>query len=405
MATQEQQTDQTTETERVAREYFGEAEHGVTDHQERHYAPDAVVTVQGVFADGTREDVKDMFRGIRGAFPDFAFEILDITAQEDRAAVRWHMTGTFAGPEPYAGYAPTGGRLDLQGVDCIRVAGGKIVENNAYTDNTTVGRQLGLMPPAGSPVEERMTRAINAKTGVARRVGAGAPEQIADGVWVLRGGFPLRTMNVYFVQDGAGVLMFDAGIKAMTNAIAAAAASLGGLTRVVLGHAHEDHRGAAPGLGVDVLCHAADRADAEGDGGRHYMDLSKLNPVHRRTFPVLLSHWDGGPVQIAGTVAEGDDVAGFEVVHLPGHAPGLIALWRESDRLALASDTFYTLDPLTGRKGQARVPHPAFNQDTEQARASIRKLAALAPATAWAGHADPLTGDVAAQLERAASTT
>jgi hypothetical protein len=51
------------------------------------------------------------------------------------------------------------------------------------------------------------------------------------------------------------------------------------------------------------------------------------------------------------------------------------------------------------------VPHAAFNADTEQARASIRKLAALEPATAWAGHVDPLTGDVRAQLEQAAATT
>jgi hypothetical protein len=45
------------------------------------------------------------------------------------------------------------------------------------------------------------------------------------------------------------------------------------------------------------------------------------------------------------------------------------------------------------------VPHPAYNQDTEQARASLLKLAALEPATAWPGHADPVTGDVRAQLE------
>jgi hypothetical protein len=46
-----------------------------------------------------------------------------------------------------------------------------------------------------------------------------------------------------------------------------------------------------------------------------------------------------------------------------------------------------------------------FNLDTEQARASIRKLAALEPAAAWSGHAVPVTGDVRAQLERAASET
>jgi glyoxylase-like metal-dependent hydrolase (beta-lactamase superfamily II) len=117
----------------------------------------------------------------------------------------------------------------------------------------------------------------------------------------------------------------------------------------------------------------------------------------------LIATWDGGPVQIAGTVNEGDHIARFEVVHLPGHAPGLIGRFRESDRLALSSDTIYTLDPQSGRKEPAHVPHPAFNQDTEQALASIRKLAALDPATVWAGHADPVTGDFRAQLEHAAT--
>jgi glyoxylase-like metal-dependent hydrolase (beta-lactamase superfamily II) len=191
----------------------------------------------------------------------------------------------------------------------------------------------------------------------------------------------------------------------MTNAVAAAGASMGGITRVILAHAHADHRGVAPGLGAPVFCHPADRADAEGDGGAHYFDLSKLNVAGRLIYPRLLAAWDGGPVKIAGTVEEDDEIAGFRVVHLPGHAPGLIGLWRESDRLALASDCFYTLDPQTGRKGHPRVPHAAFHADTEQARASIRKLAALEPATAWAGHADPLTGDVRAQLEQAAATT
>jgi hydroxyacylglutathione hydrolase len=121
--------------------------------------------------------------------------------------------------------------------------------------------------------------------------------------------------------------------------------------------------------------------------------------------PLMLKMWDGGPVEIAGTVSEGDDVAGFEVIHLPGHAPGQIGLWRASDRLALVSDCFYTLDINTGRPGHPRLPHRAFNQDTEQAQASMLKLAALEPAAAWPGHAGPLTGDVRAQLEHAVETT
>jgi len=178
---------------------------------------------------------------------------------------------------------------------------------------------------------------------------------------------------------------------------------LGGIKRLVLGHAHPDHRGIAAGLGVPVFCHEADRADAEGDGGVHYMHLDRLNRLGRRAYPHLLRLWDGGPTEIAGTVAEGDDVAGFEVVHLPGHAPGMIALWRAEDRLALTSDAFYLLDPQTGRPKPPMVAHEAFNFDTDQARASLRKLAALDPAVCWPGHVGPLEGDVRAQLERAAS--
>src|SRR3954464_12748897 len=101
---------------------------------------------------------------------------------------------------------------------------------------------------------------------------AAAPEPVADGVWVVRGGFPARTMNVYLVRDGDGVLVFDAGIVQMAPAVAAAGAQLGGITRVVLGHGHADHRGVAPALGVPVHCHPAEKADAEGDGGMHYFD-------------------------------------------------------------------------------------------------------------------------------------
>ncbi|HEU4658297.1 MAG TPA: ester cyclase [Capillimicrobium sp.] len=354
------------------------------------------------------DGIRAYFAELFGAFPDARFDELSCTAEADRCTIRSRLTGTFAGPGTFTGLEPNGARIDLEVVDCFVVADGLIARNDAYVDGMTVGRQLGVLPPADSPTERRMTKAVNLKTRLAGSA-VGDPEPVAEGVWVVRGGFPAKTMNVYLVRDGDGVLVFDGGIEAMGRGVAKAAARMGGITRIVLGHAHADHRGIAAGLharlGVPVWCHPADRADAEGDGGCHYFDFSKLNPVGKRAFPRLLRLWDGGPVPIAGTVEEGDEVAGFRVIHLPGHAPGLIGLWRESDRLALVSDCFYTLDPQTGRHGPPRVPHAAFNLDTEQARASIRKLAAMEPAAAWPGHADPVTGDVRTQLEQAAATT
>jgi hydroxyacylglutathione hydrolase len=223
-------------------------------------------------------------------------------------------------------------------------------------------------------------------------------DEVADGVWRVRGGFPIR-VNVFLIADGDGVTLFDSGIQQMSDAVRRAAAEIGPIKRIVLGNSHADHRGGAPSLGAPVLCHPDERADAEGDGGWHYFDFNRLfllgRPLARRT----VRSWDAGPVRVSDTLADGDELAGFRVVHLPGHSPGLIALWREDDRLVLSNDVFALFEAQTGLPGKPRIPHPAFNSNTESACVSARKLAALEPATAWPGHYGPLTGDVRAQLE------
>jgi hydroxyacylglutathione hydrolase len=232
-------------------------------------------------------------------------------------------------------------------------------------------------------------------------------ERVADGVWLLRG--DLRgAMSVYFIEDGDGVVQFDAGTKGMRRKVREAGEQLGGIKRVVLGHAHADHRGTAPYLGVPVCCHPDEVSEAESDAAiAPYMNLSEL-PVAwvRWLYPTLLRRWDGGAVKVDDTVAEGDEVAGFRVVHFPGHAPGLIGLWRESDRVALVSDVVYLVDsarlkPLP--EGEASVPHPAWAWDHQQAKESVRKLAALEPKVVGAGHEPPLRGEnLRPVLERAA---
>jgi glyoxylase-like metal-dependent hydrolase (beta-lactamase superfamily II) len=233
-------------------------------------------------------------------------------------------------------------------------------------------------------------------------------ERVADGVWRHSGDLR-RAMNVFLIEDGGGVLAFDAGTEAMTKALARAAAELGGLTRVVLGHSHPDHRGTAPGLGVPVLCHPDEVEDARSDGGMHYFALDRI-PIwySRMLYPRLLRRWDGGPVEIADTISEGDRIGEFEIIHFPGHAPGLIGLWRERDRLAIVSDVIYLLDTirLHGGAGRPVVPHPAFTKDVDGARESVRKLAALGPRTVMPGHEAPLVGEpdeLRAELERAAA--
>jgi glyoxylase-like metal-dependent hydrolase (beta-lactamase superfamily II)/predicted ester cyclase len=390
-------------TSEVARRYFEALDAHDLNRAVACWTPGGVDRFVGdqelIAPDGVREYFSTLF----AAFPDLSFEILELTTARSRTAVRWRARGTFAGPGTFQGFAPTGARIEMEGCDVITAGDGLIRHNDAYVNTADIARQLGLLPPIGSPAANRLAKLANLRTKVLARVHGTDPERIADGVWIVRGGIP-KTMNVYLIKDDGGVTVFDAGVADMTDRVAAAGARLGGIKRVVLGHADADHRGSAPGLGAPVYCHPDERAAAESDQAfRPYWDLSKLAPHGRLLLSRFIQTWDGGSVPVAGTVREGDEVAGFRVVELPGHAPGLIGLFRESDRLALVSDCFYTVDPQTSRKVEAQVPHPAFNADTAQARASIRKLAALNPSVAWAGHADPVAGNVVAQLERAAS--
>ena len=265
--------------------------------------------------------------------------------------------------------------MQLEGVDVLTVRDGLIHANDAFTDTMAIPRQIGMMPPLGSPTEQRMTGAFNVKTRVNDGLTGAEAKLVAEGVWVVQGQ-PGRC-NVYLIEDDGGVTLFDAGARTMVRAVAAAGARLGGIRRVVLSHGHTDHRGTAPALGAPVLCHPDDVQDAEGSGGFRYWpkDLVGLPTPQRQVQRVLNRYaWDGGPVKIAGTLEEGDEVAGFRVIHLPGHAPGLIGLWRESDRLALTSDTFYTLE-MWGRDCPPSVPvrrlqlrHRAGPREHPQAR-------------------------------------
>jgi glyoxylase-like metal-dependent hydrolase (beta-lactamase superfamily II)/predicted ester cyclase len=389
--------------EAVVRRYF----EAIGDHDVEAaaamWAPDGREDVRGQGLYIGPEGVREFIGGIVEAIPDLRVEIVETTSQDDRCAIQWRFSGTFAGPGVLNGVAPTGHRIALEGVDVLCVRDGLIQSNDAFTDTMAVPRQIGMMPPLGSPTEQRMMGAFNAKTRVSAGIaGAGEAKLVAEGVWCVQGQ-PGRC-NVYLVEDEGGVTMFDAGARTMTRAVAAAGARLGGIKRIVLGHGHTDHRGVAPGFDVPVLCHPDEVQDAQGSGGWRYWpaDLAGL-PQGAKQIQKLLHRfaWDAGPVSISGTVKEGDEVAGFQVIDLPGHAPGQIGLWRESDRLALVTDCFYTID-MWGRNCPPSVPAETYNYDTEQARTSIRKLAEMEPAAAWPGHAKALTGDVRGQLLKAA---
>src|SRR3954454_20440196 len=248
--------------EGVATEYFAALSRRDVEAMAALWAPDGeehiASQVDAVGPNGVRAYFSELFT----AFPDLALTVQTTVAEGDKVAVHWKASANKTGP--LWGLEPTGAHVELEGIDLLTVQDGLIVRNDAVPDGMALARQIGLVPPAGSGLESRLFAAFNARTRATRRVAAKADlERVADGVWLLRGGVP-RAMNVYFIEDeGGGVTLFDAGIRQMTNAVAGAGAALGGINRVVLGHADVDHLGAAADLHVPVFCNPANREGVE----------------------------------------------------------------------------------------------------------------------------------------------
>ncbi len=219
-------------------------------------------------------------------------------------------------------------------------------------------------------------------------------KQLAPDVWHLRG---FRdAINVYMVGD----VLIDAATRWARRRILGQIENRP-LSLVALTHVHPDHQGVAKDVcearGVPLACHESDVAVMEG---REPMPNSGA-PAAMVKFAEKL--WLGPPHPVGRVLTEGDDVAGFRVIHAPGHAPGEVIFFRDSDRIAICGDVINNVDFLTGR---VRVGEPPdiLTLDPAQNRRSIRKLADLNPSLVCPGHGPPVRGEALGELERLAAS-
>ena len=77
------------------------------------------------------------------------------------------------------------------------------------------------------------------------------------------------------------------------------------------------------------------------------------------------------------------------MLDVPGHSPGHVAYWRESDRVLICGDVLNGQNLITGIKGLHEPPVP-FTTDPAQNRESARRLAALEPSLVVFGHGPPM---------------
>lgn len=110
-----------------------------------------------------RNEAKRYFAETFAALPDFEIRALSIVGQGETVFARWHVTGTFTGA-PWMGIEPTGSRIELDGIDCLTLRGGKVVSNFVLFDQLSFATQIGMLPKRGSALDRGMVRAFNLKT-------------------------------------------------------------------------------------------------------------------------------------------------------------------------------------------------------------------------------------------------
>jgi steroid delta-isomerase-like uncharacterized protein len=92
-----------------------------------------------------RAGVKELVRAWRRGFPDMREEVELMIGEGDWVLGRFRLTGTHRGE--FQGVPPSGRRVDIQGLDLVRIADGRIVEWIYHEDALGLFDQLGVAPP------------------------------------------------------------------------------------------------------------------------------------------------------------------------------------------------------------------------------------------------------------------
>jgi hydroxyacylglutathione hydrolase len=206
-------------------------------------------------------------------------------------------------------------------------------------------------------------------------------KQLADDLYLLRG-FPPNAINVYLVGD----VLIDAatrqGERRIMRQIRGRTVSAHALT-----HAHPDHQGSSHAicerLGIPLWCGRGDVPAMETPGAI----FNSQAPGWLNRFQARF--WTGPPHPVARALQEGDEVAGFTVLEVPGHSRGHVAYWRPADRVLILGDVLNGMNLMTGRRG-LQEPPTIFTPDPPRNRQSARRLAALEPELVCFGHGPPL---------------
>ncbi|WP_151087828.1 MBL fold metallo-hydrolase [Hymenobacter baengnokdamensis] len=242
-------------------------------------------------------------------------------------------------------------------------------------------------------------------------------DQVAAGVHQLR---IKRFVNVYFIETGTPGewVLLDTGLPGSEKEIIAAADQLfypgSRPEAIILTHGHLDHLGSAKELAqhwqVPVIAHPLELPYLTGRALYPPRDPTVGGSLAfmSRFFPTQLPNLEGVVEALPLDDEHPPHLAQWRWLHVPGHAPGQIALFRLADRTLLGADAFATTDHESIPAVLLGIPKISvagapFNYDWQQCRQSVATLADLEPAAIGCGHGPVITGpEAAAGLRRLA---
>jgi hydroxyacylglutathione hydrolase len=224
-------------------------------------------------------------------------------------------------------------------------------------------------------------------------------KEIVPDLYLLRG-FPPGAFNVYLIGADSGWILVDTASRHARRRILRQLP--GRLEAILITHAHRDHAGSMHAIATETEAPVwAGERDADALEGTAPEPLPEQHKDHIANR--LLAGWWRDPHAVERRLREGDEVgSGFEVIDFPGHTPGQIGLWRESDRTAVCADVMRSMDMLTGRRQLGEIPE-IFTVDVAGSRRSILKLATLEAGTICFGHGPPLMKNTAERISEFAA--
>jgi steroid delta-isomerase-like uncharacterized protein len=89
------------------------------------------------------EGYRMFFTGLRTAFPDMSVTLETLVADEESIAFAYTLTGTQTGP--LMGFAPTGKKIKIRGMQISKFKDGKMVERWGSSDELGMLQQLGIL--------------------------------------------------------------------------------------------------------------------------------------------------------------------------------------------------------------------------------------------------------------------